>query len=1229
MATRRTSVRTYLVLLVLAAVLPALALAAVLVLRSAAEERGALERGLRDTARAMAIAVDRDLSGSLRTLQALATSAHLQAGLAEYHRDLTETVKRQDAWRAVVLASPAGQGLLDTRLDLGGLPPPVVDDESFRDVVRTGQPAIGGLVRDPLSAELAFTVHAPVLRGPRVQYVLTAVVSPAAMRTVLARQQLPGDWTGIVFDGARAVVASSGDPARETGLLASVPAVPGAGALEGWVQALEADGVRSYLAYSRSWVSGWGVALAVPAATVEASLRRSLVIMTSGALLLVAVGLVVASAIGTRLIRPLVALAGSAPAASRGETLPEPVGSPSEIAEVARALAEAGRERRSAEMALRASEEQLRLITDAAPVFLVYLDPDRRYRFVNRPYAERYRRSPDEVVGATMPDVVGDRRYEPIRPALDAAFEGRVQRVELDVDVDDEDEVRRDLVQCVPDVGPGGHVRGVVVAITDITARRRAEHERDRLLAREQIARAEAEAAATRAEFLADASRTLSASLESEATLAELARLAVPAIADWCGVFVVTAEGAIRTVAVAHAEPDTERLGRELLGRYPVKPAGKYGVPNVLRTGQPELYETLPDWLVERVTARDDDRGRIRGLRLRSAMVVPLVVRGTVLGAITFFTAESGRGYDATDLALAEELARRAALAVDNARLYEAAHLAERRARFLAETSRTLAASLDYETTIRRVAWLAVPALADWCVVHMLEDDGVIRRLATAHAEPALAPLAEEFQGRQPTIDARSPTSLTAAVLRDRKPLLIPEVTESWLAARFEAPEQRARVRELDPRSVMIVPLLARGRTLGTLTFVRRGPGRHYGSHDLALAEDLASRTALAVDNARLYRAAETASRAKDEFLATLSHELRTPLNAILGWVTVLRAGAVPPETAARGLETIERSTRVQAELIADLLDVSRIIAGKLQLDVRPVNLADVIEAAREAVRTAAEAKEITVEAPGAGRTLLVSGDPARLQQIVWNLISNAVKFTPPGGRVEVTLDQAGREAVVCVRDTGQGIPAEALPHVFERFWQGDSRTTRAHGGLGLGLAIVRHLVELHGGTVAVASDGPGRGATFSVQLPLLAVTSGNPPVDAPPSFAGQKLLAGLDVLVVDDDADARDVLVLALQQQGAGVVTAASAAEALAALDGRRFDTLVADIAMPGVDGYALIRRVRERGEWMPSVAVTAHARREDRQAALAEGFDVHLSKPVEPDILCRTIARLAGRQA
>jgi len=396
-----------------------------------------------------------------------------------------------------------------------------------------------------------------------------------------------------------------------------------------------------------------------------------------------------------------------------------------------------------------------------------------------------------------------------------------------------------------------------------------------------------------------------------------------------------------------------------------------------------------------------------------------------------------------------------------------------------------------------------------------------------------------------------------------------------------------------------------------------------------------------AAENERLYRQAEESSRLKEEFLATISHELRTPLSAILGWARMLRLGQLSSENTAKALDTIERNARAQAQLVDDLLDVSRIITGKLRMDVRPVDPNSFIDAAVEAVKPAAEAKAVRVQKVVDTGAVSIPGDPVRLQQVVWNLLSNAIKFTPRGGRVQICSERVDSHLEIIVSDTGQGISPDFLPHVFDRFRQADQKTSRQHGGMGLGLAIVRHLVELHGGTVQASSDGEGKGATFTVTLPITPVyqvdSSGgrvHPAArDLLPAAELTDRLDGLTILIVDDEPDTRELLKQGLEYCGAKVRLAGSAAEAMDELIVSVPDILISDIGMPGTDGYDFIRQVRgmpsARGSKVAAIALTAYTRIEDRLQALRAGYDMHVPKPVELTELCAVAASVARRKS
>ena len=438
-------------------------------------------------------------------------------------------------------------------------------------------------------------------------------------------------------------------------------------------------------------------------------------------------------------------------------------------------------------------------------------------------------------------------------------------------------------------------------------------------------------------------------------------------------------------------------------------------------------------------------------------------------------------------------------------------------------------------------------------------------------------------------------------------------------------------------QAVRISPLSHEGRVIGTLTIIEDVTERV--AREAKLHAQIAERSQLLSSEKLARNEAERANRLKDEFLATISHELRNPLNAILGWSHMMRVGKLNDSNTERAVETIYRNAKSQSQLIADLLDVSRIISGKLRLDVRTVDLLSIVNAAIDSIRPAADAKGIRLQTtfdPMAGP---ISGDADRLQQIVWNLLSNAVKFTPKGGRIKVKLQRRASHVEIVVSDSGLGISKEFLPYVFDRFRQADASTTRIHGGLGLGLSIVHQLVDLHGGSVSVQSEGEGKGATFTISLPFMGVVSNQTEVEvAQPvpsediiSFDGLPSLHGLKVLVVDDEADTRELIGQVLKECGSEVITTCSAAEALAAIEQHKPDILISDLGMPDEDGYSLISKIRalppEQGGQIPAAALTAYARAEDRMRVLRSGFQYHLPKPVDSAELVTVVASLAGR--
>jgi PAS domain S-box-containing protein len=556
---------------------------------------------------------------------------------------------------------------------------------------------------------------------------------------------------------------------------------------------------------------------------------------------------------------------------------------------------------------------------------------------------------------------------------------------------------------------------------------------------------------------------------------------------------------------------------------------------------------------------------------------------------------------------------------------------AERRASFLATAGAAIAMSLDYEEILSTIVHLAVPDLGDWCAMDIVTERGELRRLAVVHLDSARIEFEHPPQD-DPTRDTHDPLQ---AVIRDRTPIIIETLDDELIRALARDDRQLEMLQGLGLVCCMCVPLAVHGRSIGALTFASARAGR-YELADLACAQDLASRAAMAVENARAYDEARRANRLKDDFLATLSHELRTPLNAVLGYTRMLRVDALAPEKRAPALATIEQNASSMRQLVEDVLDVSRIEAGKIRLNIQSIEPRTVLQAAIATIAPAADAKGVRLDLVVDPHVPAIPGDPDRLQQIVWNLLSNALKFTGRGGRVQVQLVQSDANLEIEVSDTGAGIAREFLPHVFERFRQADGHVGRESGGLGLGLAITRHLVELHGGSIRAASAGAGQGTTFTVQLPLAGILM-DPELDHvvaesadPPAPESLGDLSAIRVLAVDDDTDSLALLRQVLESAGAHVSTANSARHALEVLEEGATDVLLAELGMPEMDGFELVAVVRTfadpRVSGLPAVALTAHAPH-DRMRTLHGGFQAHLSKPIHPAELTAAVLSLARR--
>ena len=707
--------------------------------------------------------------------------------------------------------------------------------------------------------------------------------------------------------------------------------------------------------------------------------------------------------------------------------------------------------------------------------------------------------------------------------------------------------------------------------------------------------------------FLAEAGEALASSLDYEQTLSAVARLVVPRLADFCSVYVREPDGRLRQLVVAHADPAKVEWARELGRRYPPDPEAARGVPAVVRTGEPEFLPELTDEMVAAAARDPEHLAILRGIGLKSVMIVPLAARGRTLGAITFVAAESGRRYARTDLDLALDLGRRAGLAVDNARLFRESQEALRLLGLLVEAAGRLTGTLDVPAVRAAVLDLSHRLIAaDAYAIWRLDADSNDWLVADS------AGLSDAYLRDHGRIPASGPMAGRPIVAED-------------VLATTELESRRAAYRSEGIVSLLAVPLRTYGQVTGTLVFYYR-TRRRLDDVTVRVASALADLAGAALGTADLYgretasrRRAEEADRRKDEFIAILAHELRNPLAPIRNSLEILRLAGTDPRTVDRARAMMDRQVAHLSRMVDDLLDASRITLGKVPLRAERVDLAGVARHVVADRRAEAEAKAVALDAriPAA---VWANGDPTRLAQVLDNLVTNALKFTPPGGRVEVCLEAGDGRVTMTVRDTGAGIGPDMLPRLFQTFAQADRTLDRSGGGLGLGLAIVKGLAELHGGTARAESAGLGRGATFTVTLPTRAeapALSGPPPQTRP---APRRLR----VLIVEDNQDAADSLRILLEVYGYQVTVAYTGPDGVKAAEEHRPAVVICDIGLPGMDGYRVARALRENPATAAArlIALTGYGQEEDRRRAREAGFDEHLTKPADPAVLGALLA-------
>jgi PAS domain S-box-containing protein len=872
--------------------------------------------------------------------------------------------------------------------------------------------------------------------------------------------------------------------------------------------------------------------------------------------------------------------------------------------------------RKATEEALQTSENRFRTMFDQSPLSIQVFAPDGSHLAANPAWEKLWDTSLDQLSGYNiLKDPQAKARGT--LPFIERAFKGEAVAVPP-IPYDPAEIGRKGRPRWIesylyPVKDDAHRVCEVVLLLHDVTSRMEVEQERTRFVAREQEARERAEEAQRRLTFLAEASRILASSLDYQTTLDQIARLAVPILADWCDIQVLDESGVIRRVAVTHSDPAKVALAYELDRRYPVDPDSPRGVPHVLRTGEAEIYREIPDELLV-AGAQDEEHLRIaRELGLKSALIMPLTARGRTLGAISLVYAESGRRYTDEEIALAEDLARRAGAAIDNARLFEEAQSAARLHRtveekltLLTEATGALITSLNLDRVLAAILALsrrlvAADAYAIW------SRDRTTGRWDIAAAEG----LSQQYQ-----------STVTAALQHSQDtpsgPLVVTDVDQEPMLA-----GHRSLLQQEGIRSMLVSPLLTHSGSEGTLVFYYRSP-HPFDDIELKVSGALANLAASAIATTELYQAADQraeqlleADRLKDQFLAMLAHELRNPLAAISNASQVIHRAQPGTPAFHRAGEVVDRQCHHMARLVDQLLDVSRIAHGKIELHPRRLDLVRLVSDTCDDHRPVlgAAGLSLVVEAPE--EPLWVEGDPTRLRQALGNLLQNAAKFTPSGGTVRVRAGQGDTLGVasLAVTDTGIGIPPALLPRLFDPFVQADRSLERTQGGLGLGLALVRGIAELHGGRVHAHSLGLDHGATFTLELPLQA-----PPTDTDERAVPTAARADqLRVLIIEDNEDAAETLRDLLELFGHQVDVAHSGPAGVNQAFELRPDVVLCDLGLPGMDGYAVAVALRQDPATSSArlIAVTGYGQEEDQQRSAAAGFDAHLTKPVELESL------------
>jgi PAS domain S-box-containing protein len=1195
--------RSHLVVLVLVVLVPILTFSGVTAVLFARHHRQSIEQGLRETARALALAVDRELASSISTLQALATSQYLDTGdLEAFYREAQAVLPSQERWSTILLVDPTGQQRLNSLRPYGAELPSAGDRPVFQEMLRAARPAVSGLLHARVGGEPNVSIFVPVIRGGQTRYAVAATLRLSRLSEMLLRQPLVSSGAAVIADREHVIIASTRGEAGALGQT-SGPALTEriAAASEGLLRGSFADGLDTYGAFARVPLSGWTVVLRLPAAVVEAPLGRSLWGLLGGAAVSIAIALLLAALFGRRIARPIAALARSAERLGRGEA---PETAPARIAELnelgqaieqtSALLREHDAARERARTALQQANQTLEALVTASPLGIMVLDAGGIVHRWN-PACERiFGWSAGEVLGRVLPGVSDDQREE-FRANIAATLQGRELRgvqtrrhrrggAPVDISL---------FSAALP--GEDGRPGYVLSIIDDVTERRRADRHRT---IQYEVSRVLAEAV----------------------SLAAAAPAVIEAVGAQLGwdvgiLWAADGEGGLRCVDAWTAADEFAAFAGVTRERT-FGPGD--GVPgHVLASGEPV-------WVVDVATDTAFPRRHAAvHAGLHAAFAFPIALGGQRLGVMEFFSREP-RPQDSGLLQLVGSVGSQIGQFLERTRAEDGL------ARLLAaeQGARTEAEAAMAE--LRRVQRITDAALAPLTVDDLLRE--LLARLrAVVHVDTAAVFLVDR---ERECLVLRAADGLEAGVEREPIPLgkgfvgRIALGRDPGMAEELDQVELHTPfLRERGLHSLLAAPLLMGARVTGVIRVGSREPRRFTGA-DARLLQLVADRAALAIENAFLYEAertaradAEAANRAKDQFLAMLAHELRNPLAPIRSAVHVIGRLATDP-TVRRARDIVERQVAHLARLLDDLLDVARITRGKIELFKAPLDLQSVVTEAIEATRAALDAKGHAIHVSFPDGPLQVEADPTRLVQVVANLVNNAAKYTPARGTIRVTGRRDGDWARLSVADNGIGIPPEMLAHVFDLFAQVDPSFARSEGGLGVGLTLVRSLVELHGGSVSARSEGKGRGSEFVVRLPAAVVADGGEDRRAEDA----RVLTPRQFLVVEDNADAAEMLRTALELQGHAVYTCGDGLTGVETARLKQPDVMLVDIGLPGLDGYEVARQVRAAlGPTPILIAVTGFGQPEDRHRALAAGFDAHLVKPVEPTDLLKLIATLA----